>query len=115
MCCSVRLISTLTNLFLISAAMVMKACSTLVAFFALVSKKGMPISSAKACRGKDNQGKRATIKEEHEVATWSPVASATVTHMAGSRESPFEWAGSQKETKPDFNGHLGCLVVDHAL
>ena len=37
------------HLFLISAAMVMKACSTLVAFLALVSKKGMPISSAKAC------------------------------------------------------------------
>ena len=37
------------HLFLISAAMVMKACSTLVAFLALVSKKGMPISSANAC------------------------------------------------------------------
>ena len=37
-------------LFLISAAMVMNACSTLVAFLALVSKKGMPISSAKACK-----------------------------------------------------------------
>lgn len=35
-------------LFLISAAIVMKACSTLVAFLALVSKKGIPISSAKA-------------------------------------------------------------------
>ena len=36
-------------LFLISAAMVMNACSTLVAFFALVSRKGIPISSANAC------------------------------------------------------------------
>lgn len=36
------------NLFLIEAAIAMKACSTLVAFFALVSMKGMPISSAKA-------------------------------------------------------------------
>ncbi len=36
-------------LFLISAAIVMKACSTLVAFFALVSRNGMPISSANAC------------------------------------------------------------------
>ncbi len=35
-------------LFLISAAIVIKACSTLVASFALVSKNGMPISSAKA-------------------------------------------------------------------
>lgn len=33
-------------LFLISAAMVMKACSTLVAFLALVSKKGIPRESA---------------------------------------------------------------------
>jgi hypothetical protein len=29
--------------------MVMNACSTLVEFFALVSRKGMPISSANAC------------------------------------------------------------------
>jgi hypothetical protein len=35
---------------LISAAIVMKACSTLVAFFADVSRKGIPISSANACR-----------------------------------------------------------------
>ena len=41
--------SSSPHLFLISAVMVMKACSTLVAFFALVSRKGMPISSAKAC------------------------------------------------------------------
>lgn len=33
-------------LFLISAAMVMKACSTLVAFLALVSRKGMARESA---------------------------------------------------------------------
>lgn len=32
--------------FLISAAMVIKACSTLVAFLALVSKKGIPRESA---------------------------------------------------------------------
>ncbi len=38
------------HLFLISAAIVMKACSTLIAFLALVSKNGMPISSAKACK-----------------------------------------------------------------
>lgn len=36
-------------LFLISAAMVMKACSTLVAFLALVSKKGIPRESANSC------------------------------------------------------------------
>lgn len=35
--------------FLISAAIVINACSTFVAFLALVSKKGMPISSANAC------------------------------------------------------------------
>lgn len=35
--------------FLISAAIVMKACSTLVAFFALVSKKGMAKESANSC------------------------------------------------------------------
>lgn len=35
-------------LFLISPAMAIKACSTLVAFFALVSINGMPRSSAKA-------------------------------------------------------------------
>lgn len=37
-------------LFLISAAMVMKACSTLVAFLALVSKKGIPRESANSCK-----------------------------------------------------------------
>jgi hypothetical protein len=31
-----------------SAAMAIKACSTLMAFFALVSMKGIPISSANA-------------------------------------------------------------------
>jgi hypothetical protein len=36
------------HLFLISAAIVINASSTLVAFFALVSRKGIPISSAKA-------------------------------------------------------------------
>jgi hypothetical protein len=43
------------HLFLISAAMVMKACSTLVAFLADVSRKGMPISSANAC-GRRGEG-----------------------------------------------------------
>ena len=41
-------------LFLISAAIVMKACSTFVAFLALVSRKGMPISSAKAWRAHED-------------------------------------------------------------
>lgn len=41
--------TTRAHLFLISAAMVMKACSTFVALLALVSRNGMPISSAKAC------------------------------------------------------------------
>jgi hypothetical protein len=35
-------------LFLIAAAIAMKASSTFVAFFALVSRKGIPISSANA-------------------------------------------------------------------
>lgn len=35
-------------LFLIEADIAMKACSTLVAFLALVSMKGIPISSANA-------------------------------------------------------------------
>jgi hypothetical protein len=48
------------HLFLISAAIVMKACSTLVAFLALVSKKGIPISSAKAWF--PEQGIRSTRK-----------------------------------------------------
>lgn len=38
--------------FLISAAMVMKACSTLVALLALVSKKGIPRLSANSYRGR---------------------------------------------------------------
>ena len=38
-------------LFLISAAMVMKACSTLVALLALVSRKGMPRLSANSWMG----------------------------------------------------------------
>lgn len=37
-------------LFLISAAMVMKACSTLVELLALVSRKGIPRLSANSCR-----------------------------------------------------------------
>lgn len=37
------------TLFFISAAMVMKACSTLVAFLADVSKNGMPSWSAYSC------------------------------------------------------------------
>ena len=45
----------MVNLFLISAVMVMNACSTLVAFFALVSKNCIPISSAKACSDHQNQ------------------------------------------------------------
>lgn len=40
--------------FLISAAIVMNACSTLVAFFALVSKNGMLSWSAYSCAGKEN-------------------------------------------------------------
>ena len=36
-------------LFLISAAMVMKACSTLVELLALVSRKGIPRVSANSC------------------------------------------------------------------
>jgi len=35
--------------FLISAAMVKKACSTLIESLALVSRKGIPSSSANAC------------------------------------------------------------------
>jgi hypothetical protein len=38
-----------------SAAMAIKACSTLVAFFALVSINGMPISSANALINKSDQ------------------------------------------------------------
>jgi hypothetical protein len=38
-----------------SAAMAIKACSTFVAFFALVSINGMPISSANALKNKSDQ------------------------------------------------------------
>jgi hypothetical protein len=43
----------------------MKACSTLAAFFALVSKKGIPISSAKAYHIQEKPGheKLATTKD----------------------------------------------------
>lgn len=41
--------------FLISAAMVMNACSTLVAFFADVSRKGMPSWSAYSCKTRDRE------------------------------------------------------------
>lgn len=40
--------------FLISAAMVMKACSTLVAFLALVSRKGIARESANSCKEHNN-------------------------------------------------------------
>jgi len=42
-------IGWLAILFLISAAMVMNACSTFEEFLALVSRNGIPISSANAC------------------------------------------------------------------
>lgn len=44
--------------FFISAAMVMNACSTLVAFLALVSRKGMPRESANSCRGEGRAEER---------------------------------------------------------
>jgi len=49
------------DLFLISAAMAMKACSTLVAFLALVSMNGIPISSANAF--KDSRKHKAQTSE----------------------------------------------------
>jgi len=45
-------------LFLISAAIVINACSTLVAFFALVSKNGMPIESANSWKNKVDNVKK---------------------------------------------------------
>ncbi len=42
-------------LLLISAAMVMKACSTLVALLALVSRDGMLRESANSCDTEDNR------------------------------------------------------------
>ena len=56
---------TTPHLFLISAAIVMKASSTFVAFFALVSRKGIPISSAKAYN--QIEGKRRIPK--HKIMT----------------------------------------------
>lgn len=47
-------------LFLISAAMVMKACSTFVAFLALVSKKGMPRESANSFKKRKKRRKDQT-------------------------------------------------------
>lgn len=48
--CNINVSFQLVYLLLISAVMAMKACSTLVALFALVSMKGIPISSANAWR-----------------------------------------------------------------
>lgn len=48
------------NLFLISAAMVMNASSTFVEFLALVSKNGIPISSANAFRS-NNQSEKQNL------------------------------------------------------
>lgn len=57
-----------THLVLISATIVMKACSTLVAFLALVSRNGIPISSANALRNQKNEAKQneqTKIKKTH--------------------------------------------------
>lgn len=55
------------NLFLMSADIAMKACSTFVAFLALVSIKGMPISSANAFTKKNNlfQQRFISLKQKH--------------------------------------------------
>lgn len=51
--------------FLISAAMVMNDCSTLVAFLALVSRKGIPRESANSCpRWKEGGGERVVVRTE---------------------------------------------------
>jgi hypothetical protein len=52
--------------------MAMKACSTLVASFALVSMKGIPISSAKAYRGQ--KGWRWEVGREEKVSSVISIA-----------------------------------------
>ena len=49
---------------LMSAAMAIKACSTLVAFFALVSINGMPISSANAFRAQSNHRQQCYLSPQ---------------------------------------------------
>lgn len=49
--------------FLISAAIVMKDCSTLVAFLALVSRKGMLSESANSWRGGEGKGEENEKRE----------------------------------------------------
>ena len=50
--------------------MVMKACSTFVAFLALVSKKGMPISSANACQQHADISTREYLKKSSAIEQW---------------------------------------------
>lgn len=71
------------HLFLISAAMVMKACSTLVAFLALVSKKGMPISSANACTQRTATHQIQVLQEKKQ---WAAHCLPSHLRMASAKE-----------------------------
>ena len=110
---------SITHLFLISAAMVMNACSTFVALLAEVSRNGMPISSAKACSRRaqlsgDASAGACTASGHGQTSCYGvPTAHDTACEcscmIAPIRQivlfSPALRCGS----------HLGCLVVDDLL
>ena len=76
--------------------MVMKACSTLVAFLALVSRNGMPISSAKACQGIQGCAQ-----------TWCLLLRTFRMHSNAFKHKHIH--------EVPTSAHLCCLIVDNLL
>lgn len=116
------------HLFLISAAMVMNACSTLVEFLAEVSKKGMPISSAKACHTHTHTHRRHTRQpvcalftgqQPHCYMRLQSVQNNWCVCVCVCRAArPGAWGGASSQHQraaPLPAPHLCCLVVHHSL
>ena len=89
------------HLFFIAAVIAIKACSTLVAFLALVSIKGIPISSANACINlsirAEYRNNQASIKGDNRKA--NSFRALTKNRVKG----------TVKIT------HLGCLIRDSSV
>lgn len=84
-------------LFLISAAMVMKACSTLVAFLALVSKKGIPRESANSWTQQKSQSE--TVSIDLLIAATNETATSTVTMSCETWDSSILASGAVKSRR----------------
>ena len=116
-----------THLFLISAAIVMNACSTLVALFAEVSKKGMPISSANACTPQLAHDRLPTIESPQWSLYWHTSAQFDhCRHAVVKKVTTFLDRGTEVLYRTVRRGpkqllascicaHLCCLIVNDFL